>query len=607
MPKFPKGSQEAKDFMKSIREKRTTISDINYETFKGKKSKKNITLNLEKDIETLPSGEKIIKSTTSKKMNGNPVEENINQVIIPTNQKKKGGRPKKYNTVEEAKQAKKEKTLASNKKKYAERKALKANKNNPEIGGALDIGKSFAKIGNKIEKGFNKNIAKPIDQIANKAVEYGKAVIYGRNDYPPKVRNILKNVGNQTIKSITIKRTPVSGLITGALSVFSLGKFGKRMERSFDELFHLFIEITLNNNQKVILEKNEVINMESNPKSRPDTEMKIVNTSIPQITLDEMLNNTEQYMGQKDFFGYSAKDNNCQDFIVSFFKANNIGDESDISFIKQDTKSLFKNLPSLRKLSNTITTIGAKANVITTGKGIEDINNYSDVLKHLTSHITDPNEPIDKRDYKQAIEMINAIKKQKSNKLLSAKNKISNNNINMSGGKIEIHHYHHMIHYPKNENDSDSDIDSDMEGGKITFKSLKKGFENISGREFKSPQEMRDTFGITDATKMAKVVKKGANKTSDYITSKKGGLSSDLVTYGIPATTAGILGALGNVAGGPVAGVAASALGSKIGSEFIAPAVQKKAGTGVRKSGRFAKGSQEAKDHMARIRNMKKN
>ena len=521
MPKFPKGSQEAKDFMKSIREKRTTISDINYETFNGKKSKKNITLNLEKDIETLPSGEKIIKSTTSKKMNGNPVEENINQVIIPTNQKKKGGRPKKYNTVEEAKQAKKEKTLASNKKKYAERKALKANKNNPEIGGTLDIGKSFAKIGNKIEKGFNKNIAKPIDQIANKAVEYGKAVIYGRNDYPPKVRNILKNVGNQTIKSITIKRTPVSGLITGALSVFSLGKFGKRMERSFDELFHLFIEITLNNNQKVILEKNEVINMESNPKSRPDTEMKIVNTSIPQITLDEMLNNTEQYMGQKDFFGYSAKDNNCQDFIVSFFKANNIGDESDISFIKQDTKSLFKNLPSLRKLSNTITTIGAKANVITTGKGIEDINNYSDVLKHLTSHITDPNEPIDKRDYKQAIEMINAIKKQKSNKLLSVKNKISNNNINMSGGKIEIHHYHHMIHYPKNENDSDSDSDSDMEGGKITFKSLKKGFENISGREFKSPQEMRDTFGITDATKMAKVVKKGANKTSDYITSKK--------------------------------------------------------------------------------------
>lgn len=594
MPKFPKGSQEAKDFMKSIREKRTTISDINYETFNGKKSKKNITLNLEKDIETLPSGEKIIKSTTSRKMNGNPVEENINQVIIPAIQKKKGGRPKKYNTVEEAKQAKKEKTLASNKKKYAERKALKTQK--PEIGGALDIGKSFAKIGNKIEKGFNKNIAKPIDQIANKAVEYGKAVIYGRNDYPPKVRNILKNVGNQTIKSITIKRTPVSGLITGALSVFSLGKFGKRMERSFDELFHLFIEITLNNNQKVILEKNEVINMESNPKSRPDTEMKIVNTSIPQITLDEMLNNTEQYMGQKDFFGYSAKDNNCQDFIVSFFKANNIGDESDISFIKQDTKSLFRDLPSLRKLSNTITTIGAKANVITTGKGIEDINNYSDVLKHLTSHITDPNEPIDKRDYKQAIEMINAIKKQKSNKLLSSKNKISNNNINMSGGKIEIHHYHHMIHYPKNENDSDSDSDSDMEGGKITFKSLKKGFENISGREFKSPQEMRDTFGITDATKMAKVVKKGANKTSDYITSKKGGLSSDLVTYGIPATTAGILGALGNVAGGPVAGVAASALGSKIGSEFIAPAVQKKAGTGVRKSGRFVKGSQEAKE-----------
>lgn len=613
MPKFPKGSQEAKDHMKSIREKRITTSDINYETFKGKKSKKNITLNLEKDTETLPSGEKIIKSTTRRKMNGNPIEENINQIIIPAQQiqKKKGGRPKKYNTIEEAKQAKKEKTLASNKKKYAERKALKDQK--PEIGGALDIGKSFTQFGNKIEKGFNKNIAKPIDQLTQQAVEYGKAVVYGRNDYPPKVRNILKTVGSQTIKSITIKRTPVSGLITGALSVFSLGKFGKRMERSFDELFHLFIEITLNNNQKIILEKNEVINMETNPKSRPDTEIKIVNASIPQITLDEMLNNTEQYMGKKDFFGYSAKDNNCQDFIVSFFKSNNIGDDSDISFIKQDTKSLFKNLPSLRKLSNTITTIGAKANVITTGKGIDDINNYSNVLKHLTSHITDPNEPIDERDFKQAKEMINAIEKQKSNNSLSKKNKITNNNIDMTGRKMEVHHYHHMIHYNKklnSDSDSGSDSDSDMEGGKISFKSVKKGFENVSGREFKSPKEMRDTFGITGATQIANkssnALTKAGNKTSDYITSKKGGLASDLITYGIPATTAALLGAPAGYFGGPVAGVAASALGSKIGTEFIAPAVHKASGAGIKK-GRFVKGSKEAKEHMARIRNMKKN
>lgn len=673
MPKFPKGSQEAKDYMKSIREKRTTTSNIDYESFKGKKSKKNITLNLEKDIETLPSGEKIIKSTTRRKMNGNPVEENINQVIVPAQpivQQKKGGRPKKYNTAEEAKQAKKEKTLASNKKKYAERKALKQQQQ--PNGGSLDIGKSFHNIGHKIEKGFNKNIAKPIDKIAHKAVEYGKAVVYGRNDYPPKVRNILKKVGTQTIKSITIKRTPVSGLLTGALSFFSLGKFGKRLEKSFDELFHLFIEITLDNNQKVILEKNEVINMETNPKSRPDTESKLVNSQMPQSTLDEMLNNTEQYMGQKNFFGYSARDNNCQDFIVAFFKSNDIGDESDISFIKQDTKSLFKNLPALRKLSNTITDIGATANVITTGKGVNEIHNYSDILNHLISHITDPNEPIDERDFKQAIEMINAIKKEKVNikgkgfkerdsaiqsivfdshkysipdakkwlkengyksskvdkeantirfrqiepsrvekeglteyrtkelgksgiNLIIAynKNKISNNNIEMSGGKMEVHHYHHMIHYPKSDSETETDSSSDeKEGGKIN---IGKAFKKMGSDIKKGFQK-----------DIERPVEKVANQAGKYITSKKGGLSSDLITYGIPATTGAILGALGSATGNPALGVAGSALGSKIGSEYIAPAVHKSTGAGV-KSGRFVKGSKEAKEHMARIRNMKKN
>jgi len=596
MPKFQKGSQEAKDYMKSIREKRTTTSNIDYETFKGKKSKKNITLNLEKEIDTLPSGEKVVKSTTRRKMNGNPIEQNINQIIVPA---KKGGRPKKYATIEEAKQAKKEKTLASNKKKYAEKKALKAQAVEGE-GVFGNIKDSFNKIGRDIKRGFNKDIVKPIDKIAHKAQEYGKAVLYGRNDYPPKVRDILKNVGHQTIKSITIKRTPVSGLLTGALSVFSLGKFGKRMERSFDELFHLFIELTLDNDRKVILEKNEVINMESTSKPRPDTESKLVNSTISPLPLDELLNNTEEYMGKRNFFGYSAKDNNCQDFIVSFFKANKMGDESDIQFIKQDTKSLFRDLPKLRKLSNTLTDLGAKVNVITTGKGVKDIKNYSKILKHLSSHITDPKEPIDRRDFNQAKDMINAIMEQKNNIKGNEKNKISNNNIEMSGGKMEVHHYHHMIHYPKgkgvsgrySDSDSECSSDSDMEGGKIN---IGKAFKKLGS-------DIKKGFNKD----IAKPTEKIANKTGKYITSKKGGLATDLITYGIPATSAAILGALGSATGNPALGVAGSALGSKLGNEYIAPAVHKASGAGVR-TGRFVKGSKEAKEHMARIRNMKKN
>jgi hypothetical protein len=72
-------------------------------------------------------------------------------------------------------------------------------------------------------------------------LKIAKALILGRNDHPPKVRNILKKYGGEIIVSYKIKRTPVSSLITSALSAVSLGEFGKRFKNSdYDQLFHLF-------------------------------------------------------------------------------------------------------------------------------------------------------------------------------------------------------------------------------------------------------------------------------------------------------------------------------------------------------------------------------
>jgi len=42
------------------------------------------------------------------------------------------------------------------------------------------------------------------------------------------------------------------------------------------------------------------------------------------------------------------------------------------------------------------------------------IKTYGSVLTHLLTHVKDPKEPIDKRDYKQSIKLINKIKKLKS-------------------------------------------------------------------------------------------------------------------------------------------------------------------------------------------------
>ena len=224
--------------------------------------------------------------------------------------------------------------------------------------------KEYSKTKTKIKGGYLPNNLK-----------YAKTILYGRNDYPPKVRNILKKYGNEVVVSYKLKRTPVSSLLRNALSMVSMGEFNKRYKESdYDELFHLFLEMTTRSGKRIIVGKNQVINMEMSKSSRPKEETEEITSNIPSgLTINELMNKTKQRMGDSNFFNYSAKSNNCEDMILNILDANKIGDESDRRFVKQDTDFLFENLPFLRKFSNTITTIGARADVIKSGAGYKKL------------------------------------------------------------------------------------------------------------------------------------------------------------------------------------------------------------------------------------------
>lgn len=208
-----------------------------------------------------------------------------------------------------------------------------------------------------------KTVQKIIKPTTPNNLKVVKEVIKGRNDYPEKVNKILARYGDIPVVGFSLKRTPVSKLLTGALSAASKGEFNKRLQASeYDKLFHLYLEITLETGKKILVEKNEVINMMMSSK-RPQEEIRPIKTTPKNLTINTIMKNTKKAMGAK-FLKYSANDNNCQDFIVSMLRANKIGSASDISFVKQDTKFLFKNLPYLRKMSNTATTVGARVNVL---------------------------------------------------------------------------------------------------------------------------------------------------------------------------------------------------------------------------------------------------
>ena len=206
-------------------------------------------------------------------------------------------------------------------------------------------------------------------------LKIAKALLLGRNDYPPKVRNILKKYGSEVIVSYKLKRTPVSSLLTSALSAVSMGEFGDRLKNSeYDELFHLFLELTTASGKRISVEKNATIHMDVSPPTRANEDVEDIINNIPTgLTINTLMNNTRKRMGSS-FFNYSAKSNNCQDFILNILNANNIGDESNFEFIKQDTDYLFENLPYLRKFSNMVTTLGAKVDILKSGAGTKKKN-----------------------------------------------------------------------------------------------------------------------------------------------------------------------------------------------------------------------------------------
>ena len=154
----------------------------------------------------------------------------------------------------------------------------------------------------------------------------------------------------------------------------TLGDFNRRFKQyPHDELFHLRIDVHTPKGV-ISIEKNEAIFIKARPTTTKKAELRTI-TDIPaDLTVQSMLDKTQQRMGKK-YFPYSAKNNNCSDFIMGILQANDLGTEDDRNFVNQPVKQLFSTY--LRKLSNTVTDLAGRANVISQGGDIKSNDNIS--------------------------------------------------------------------------------------------------------------------------------------------------------------------------------------------------------------------------------------
>lgn len=196
-----------------------------------------------------------------------------------------------------------------------------------------------------------------------------------RKNYPPYVRDILNNIGNETITEIFILREPVNKIIKKLLNYISFGEFNKNMDKlNYDDVYHLSLMVKINNSYYKI-EKNEVINIEP-IRNKPDQDKIQVTNYNNNLTLNQMLNNAKKlYKPEDEFYLYNYKNNNCQRFIYNILLGNNLLLDKYKNFIMQDATSLIiKSSPIASKIANIVTDTGALFNRLIYGSKLNKYN-----------------------------------------------------------------------------------------------------------------------------------------------------------------------------------------------------------------------------------------
>lgn len=165
-------------------------------------------------------------------------------------------------------------------------------------------------------------------------------VISGRRMIPKRYMKLLEVNYDKKIQSITINRTPIK--VLGALETFlelvSLGRWSQiKKDFAYDSLFHLYILVVLEDGKSLLIEKNHVIKVAYSDDKGKDQMNVPINK---EITLRELMVNTQKRMGLERFLKYNAFSNNCQVFVKSILEANGLLTSEMDKFIMQDVENL---------------------------------------------------------------------------------------------------------------------------------------------------------------------------------------------------------------------------------------------------------------------------
>jgi hypothetical protein len=241
-----------------------------------------------------------------------------------------------------------------------------------------DIWTKVKVVANKVAKVFSpiaSNITAQNLQTASDLLAVGV-----RQDYPPNVRDVLAQYGAGQVYALTLYREPVKAYIDTVMNILSVGSWNAAKTRlNYDKMFHLSLvaSLAMPSGDKIHLkiEKNEVINVTPELDIAADAEKMEVPVGCC-ITLQQMMAKAQQAAGSS-FFTYDAFTNNCQKFIITILRANNLDNPTVSAFVLQNAEDLAKQLPTyVRPFASTVTNLAGFWNRLYRGQGEFDARGH---------------------------------------------------------------------------------------------------------------------------------------------------------------------------------------------------------------------------------------
>jgi hypothetical protein len=164
-------------------------------------------------------------------------------------------------------------------------------------------------------------------------------------NYNKKSEELLHRYGDYKINKLYLIKNPITQFSTLLLNLITFYNFEKALI-NINEIFKkkyvpyhisLIVEINLTNNKKkfLLVEKTSYVNISENIHLDEKKVIKTIKIPKKKFTMNSILNETQNRIGDKKFFNWSIYKNNCSIFIKEILITTGLFNKSNIKFINQ--------------------------------------------------------------------------------------------------------------------------------------------------------------------------------------------------------------------------------------------------------------------------------